>query len=165
MTPYRCKEVTAAEFTALLGFAARNNLTLVYGLNDMYGRPTKTKPEKALCTRPEAFNSTPMGVNSISSGSPHARPMWALSTCGEPDEIKKNTYPKHITAPFRNQAPTKAARRVTRRTWRRCCRGPSPPSLTGGLHKCLLLHPATPYQPSPRGKFHARGNMWSFAVG
>ena len=24
--------------------------------------------------------------------------MWALSTCGEPDEIKKNTHPKNITA-------------------------------------------------------------------
>ena len=31
--------------------------------------------------------------------------MWALSTCGEPDEIKQNTHPhkKHITAPFREQ--------------------------------------------------------------
>ena len=30
--------------------------------------------------------------------------MWALSTCGEPDEIKKNTHPEYITAPFRAQA-------------------------------------------------------------
>ena len=42
-----------------------------------------------------------MAVNSILSGSPHVRPMWALSTCGEPDEIKKNTHPKYITALFR----------------------------------------------------------------
>ena len=42
----------------------------------------------------------PWGVNSISPGSPHVRPMWTLSTrtCGEPelDEIKKNTHPKWI---------------------------------------------------------------------
>ena len=31
--------------------------------------------------------------------------------------------------------------------------------------KCLLLHPATPYYPSPRGKFHTRGNMWSCTAG
>ena len=42
-------------------------------------------------------------VNSISSGSPHVRPMWAPSTCGEPDEIKKNTHPKNITALFRDR--------------------------------------------------------------
>ena len=33
------------------------------------------------------------------------------------------------------------------------------------LRKCLLLHPATPYYPSPRGKFHTRGNIWCFTVG
>ena len=52
-----------------------------------------------LRTRPEPFNSTPMAVNSISSGSPHVR--------GEPDEIKKikkNTRPKNITALVREQA-------------------------------------------------------------
>ena len=38
--------------------------------------------------------------NPISSGSPHVRPMWALSTCGEPDKIKKNTHPKYITLFF-----------------------------------------------------------------
>ena len=26
--------------------------------------------------------------------------MWALSTCGEPNDIKKNTHPKHVTALF-----------------------------------------------------------------
>ena len=37
-----------------------------------------------LGTRPEPFNSNPMGVNSTSCGSPHVRctPMWALSTRG-----------------------------------------------------------------------------------
>ena len=51
---------------------------------------------------PEPFNFTPMGVNSISSGSPRVRPMGR--TCGEPDEIKKNTHPKNFTALFRVQA-------------------------------------------------------------
>ena len=31
--------------------------------------------------------------------------MWALSTCGEPDEIKKNTHPKTFTALFRDRVP------------------------------------------------------------
>ena len=31
--------------------------------------------------------------------------------------------------------------------------------------KCQLLHPATPYYPFPRGKFHTMGNIWSFTVG
>ena len=63
--------------------------------------PTTTCPAAAAGTRREAFNSTPMAVNSISSGSPHVRPMGR--TCGEPDEIKKNTRPKHITALVRAQ--------------------------------------------------------------
>ena len=37
-------------------------------------------------TRHGPFNSTQMGVNSISFGPPHVRPMGR--TCGEPDEIK-----------------------------------------------------------------------------
>ena len=54
-------------------------------------------------TQLEPFNSTPMGVNSSSSGSPHVlgAPMGVHRTCGEPDEIKKNTHPKCITARFR----------------------------------------------------------------
>ena len=49
--------------------------------------------------------STPpqMGVNSMSFGSPHVHPMWAFSSCGEPNEIKKNTHPTNITALFRVQ--------------------------------------------------------------
>ena len=54
------------------------------------------------CTRRGPFNFTPMGVNPISSGSPHVRPMGR--TRGEPDEIKKNTHPKSFTALFREQA-------------------------------------------------------------
>ena len=45
-----------------------------------------------------------MGVNSIPPGSPHVHPMWALGTCGEPNEIKKNTHPKNNTALFHEQA-------------------------------------------------------------
>ena len=48
-----------------------------------------------------SFNSTPMAVNSISSSSPHVRPMGRA--CGEPDEIKKNTHPKKFTALFRER--------------------------------------------------------------
>ena len=51
--------------------------------------------------RREPFNFTPMAVNSISSGSPRVRPMGR--TCGEPDEIKKNTHPKNFTALFRER--------------------------------------------------------------
>ena len=45
----------------------------------------------------------PWGVNPISSGSPHARPMGVHCTCGEPDEIKKNTHRENVTALFREQ--------------------------------------------------------------
>ena len=45
--------------------------------------------------------SPPWRVNSISSGSPHVRPMGR--TCGEPDEIKKNTRPKNIATLFRDR--------------------------------------------------------------
>ena len=60
-----------------------------------------TRSWTAWRTRREPFNFTPMGVNPISSGSPHVRPM--RRTCGEPDEIKKNTHPKNFTALFREQ--------------------------------------------------------------
>ena len=40
-----------------------------------------------------------------------------------------------------------------------------PPSFLATQGKCQLLHPATPYYPFPRGKFHTRGNIWSFTVG
>ena len=44
----------------------------------------------------------PMGVNSISSGSPHIlrAHMGVRRTCGEPDELKKNTHPNNVTALF-----------------------------------------------------------------
>ena len=33
-----------------------------------------------------------LAFNSISFGSPHVRPTWALSTCGGPNEISFNTH-------------------------------------------------------------------------
>ena len=46
---------------------------------------------------PAPLNASPMAVNSIPSGPPHARPVWAPGTCGEPNETKKNTHPKIVT--------------------------------------------------------------------
>ena len=81
-------------------------------------------------TRPEPINSTPMGVNSISSGSPHVRPKWALSTCGKPGEIKKNTNPKNITAPLCEQAPASSGEAVMSMWYRLTFdAGPSPRTL------------------------------------
>ena len=54
MTDYRCKEVTPAKASLLLNYVARNNLTMAWGLNCMFGRPTKTKPEKKLCKGSDA---------------------------------------------------------------------------------------------------------------
>ena len=57
-------------------------------------------------TRREPHNVAPMGVNSISPGSPHVRPMGVHRTCGArpPGEIKKKTHPKNMTALYREQA-------------------------------------------------------------
>jgi hypothetical protein len=49
MTSYRCRTVSPVQWAALLNFTARNGLQLVYGLSDLFGRPTKTKPEVPLC--------------------------------------------------------------------------------------------------------------------
>ena len=46
--------------------------------------------------RREPFNSTHMGANPIPSGSPHVRCTPIGRTCGEPDEIKKNTTRKTL---------------------------------------------------------------------
>ena len=60
-----------------------------------------SRPGQLKGTRREPFNSTPMAVNSISSGPPHVCPMGVHRTCGEPNEIKKNTHPpKNITCSF-----------------------------------------------------------------
>lgn len=49
MTDFRCKPITPDQWKALLGFTARNDLSLVFGLNGMLGRPPKTKPETPQC--------------------------------------------------------------------------------------------------------------------
>lgn len=49
MTSYRCKTTTPAQWGALLDFAAATNVSLLFGLNDLFMRPTKTKPETKLC--------------------------------------------------------------------------------------------------------------------
>ena len=67
-----------------------------------------------LGTRCAPFYFTPMGVNSISSGSPHVRPMRVHCTCGEPDGIKKSTHPKYVTALVRNQAGGRSGARASR---------------------------------------------------
>ena len=69
----------------------------------------------------EPLDFTPMAVNSISFGPPHVRPMWALSTCGEPNEIKKKTPPKCITALFREQTSRSVASVLVMLTIRSWC--------------------------------------------
>lgn len=50
MTSYRCKTITESGWRAMLNFATQAKVNLIYGLNDMFMRPTKTSPEKKLCT-------------------------------------------------------------------------------------------------------------------
>ena len=50
MTNYRCRTVNASQWKSLVNFSNVINADLVYGLNDLYGRPTKTKPETKQCT-------------------------------------------------------------------------------------------------------------------
>ena len=45
MTDYRCKTMSVAAWGDLLDFAAYANVSLLFGLNDLFMRPTKTKPE------------------------------------------------------------------------------------------------------------------------
>jgi hypothetical protein len=49
MTSYRCRVVTPTMWTELLDFVQQTDLSLVYGLNNLFGRPTKTSPETKLC--------------------------------------------------------------------------------------------------------------------
>ena len=74
------------------------------------GHVREPRQEAALARLPprtprDPFNFTPMAANPISSGPPHVRCTPMGRTCGGPDEIKKNTHPKNITALFRAQAP------------------------------------------------------------
>ena len=74
-------------------FGERKRQTFLY---------SATWPITVQGTSHEPFNFTPMGVNPISSGSPHVCTMGR--TRGEPDEIKKTPHPKFITALVRAQA-------------------------------------------------------------
>ena len=74
------------------------NVTTSFAYTVRLGNPLG-EPATTPCV-PEPFNSTPMGVNSISFGSPHVCSMGR--TCGEPNEIKKNTPPKNIAALVRD---------------------------------------------------------------
>ena len=56
---------------------------------------------------PSRSISPQWGINSISFGSPHVRPMGVHRTCGEHNETKKDTHPKYITAPLREQVKIK----------------------------------------------------------
>ena len=49
MKDYRCAELGEADLVSLFTFVKHNGLKLVFGLNDMYGRPTKEKEEKPEC--------------------------------------------------------------------------------------------------------------------
>ena len=49
MTSYRCQTVNNTQWTSLVHFAKHTKASLVFGLNDLYGRPTKTKPETPRC--------------------------------------------------------------------------------------------------------------------
>ena len=62
--------------------------------------PTITELLEHHSTPPEPFNSTPMGINSISSGPPHVRPMGVHRTCGGPDEVKKKYPPEKYYRSF-----------------------------------------------------------------
>lgn len=50
MNKYRCSAHSEQKLRGLFNFVRHNNLSLVYGLNDMYGRPTKTRPEEPICS-------------------------------------------------------------------------------------------------------------------
>jgi hypothetical protein len=47
MTDYRCKTLNVSAWGDLLDFAAYANVSLLFGLNDLFMRPTKTKPYAA----------------------------------------------------------------------------------------------------------------------
>ena len=49
MTSYRCQTVNNTQWTSLVHFAKQTKASLVFGLNDLYGRPTKTIPETPRC--------------------------------------------------------------------------------------------------------------------
>ena len=51
MTSYRCKTINETKWRSLVQFSKDTNSKLVFGLNNLYGRPTKTNPEKEQCNK------------------------------------------------------------------------------------------------------------------
>ena len=84
-------------------------------------QPERSRPVNRRQTSRAPFNFTPTAVNSISSGSPHVRPMGR--TCGEPDETKEKYHPKNITALFRGRGSATSKPIVIQ--WRGIMAGPS----------------------------------------
>ena len=80
----------------------------------------------------EPFNSTPIGVNSISFGSPHVHPM--RRTCGEPkshSEIKNNTHPEMLPLLCVSRDPA----RLPRHRHQLCRRRGGVPQRPGPVHR------------------------------
>jgi hypothetical protein len=88
MTAYRCKTLSEEQFGGLLDFAAATNSTLLFGLNDMFGRPTKTKPEQKLCG---ADGKGPCPAGNLSNAeallrwavAQHPRKLWGVELGNE----------------------------------------------------------------------------------
>ena len=110
-------------------------ITALFLRAQAYGSITARRDDSrifALCTRPEPFNSTPMAVNPISPGSPHVlrAHMGVHRTCGEPDEIKKNTHPKIFYRSFFSCRDSEHGRGAEPpRAGRGCPVASAPPSL------------------------------------
>jgi len=86
MTDYRCQTVSPEQFVGLLNFTARNGLTLVYGLNDLFGRPTKQSPEPQMCTSdgcPPRNQSNIEALLRWTAAQPHAGAVYALELGNE----------------------------------------------------------------------------------
>ena len=65
-------------------------------------------------------------------------------TCGEPDEIKKNTHPKNITALFREQAARLFGAALLEREVMRCFQlvaNPPPPNHPGNYNTLVNVYP------------------------
>ena len=91
-----------AEFpvpAARCGRAPRGRRPTIAGSRTTACRPPRRRRPEAAPVRVVGRSvSSPWGVNSISFGSPHVHPIEVHRTCGQPNEIKKNTHPKHIIA-------------------------------------------------------------------
>jgi hypothetical protein len=88
MTSYRCRIVTPAMWEELLEFSEQCGASLVFGLSDLFGRPTKTKPEKKLCSEtscpPRNLSNAAALLRWTSTHKPSA--LWGLELgkCAKP---------------------------------------------------------------------------------